>query len=165
MAGEESFPERLLTEEEIRKALELIRSGYRHDITIKGSREFVRAVREALRLVNLAGQGDLVRAYIRSVVEVEGFCQLRTEEASIWMNLEALKNPVLAASLIYQKALQMKRYLEGQPYYGPRCDIELSKARYDFVRTLRERCDDEAIKRLCDEVLSELEASIYDLVP
>jgi len=165
LTGGGGFPERLLTEEEIRRALELIRSGHRHDIAIRGSEEFVEAARRALELVELAGQGDLVRAYIRSLVEVEGFCQLRTEEASIWMNIEALRNPVLAASFIYQKALQMKRYLEGQPYYGPKCDLELSRARYEFVRALRERCEDEDVRELCDEILSELEASLYDLAP
>ena len=161
----EGFPERLETEEQIRKALELIRAGHRHELAIRGSGEFIRAVQEALRLVREAGFEDLVKTYIRSIVEVEGFCQLRVEEGSIWMNMEALKNPVLAASLIYQKALQMKRYLEGRPFYGPKCEIELSKARYDFVRTLREKCRDKKVQRMCDEILSELEASLYDLLP
>ncbi len=159
------FPEKLERREEIEKALELIRSGYRHELEIKGSEAFVRAVRKALELVREAGFEDLVRAYIRSIIEVEGFCQLRVEDASLWMNLKALGNPVLAASLIYQKALQMKNYLEGKPYYGPRSEIELSKARYEFVRLLRERCQDEEVKKLCDDVLSELEASLYDLIP
>ena len=161
----EAFPERLLTEEEIRRALELIRAGHRHEITIKGSEDFVRAVEGVLELVDTAGYGDLIRAYIRSVVQVEGFSQLRPEEAAVWLNMETLANPVLAASLLVQKALQMKNYLEGRPFYGHRCEMEVSRARYEFVRALKEKCRDERIRDLCDAILAELEASLYDLVP
>ena len=159
------FPDRLMTEEEIRKALELIRAGYRHELEVRGSERFVKAVREALELVDLAGYGDMVRAYIRAVVEVEGFSQLRPEEATLWVSSRAVENPVLLASLLVQKALQMKFYLEGKPFYGHLCELKTTRARYDFVRELRERCSDERIRRLCDEVLAELEASLYDLVP
>jgi len=163
LSGE--FPERLLTEEEIRRALELIRAGYRHEIAISGSEEFVRAVREALGLVDLAGYGDLVRAYIRAIVQVEGFSQLRHEEATLWLSTEAVRNPVLTASFIVQKAVQMRNYLEGRPFYGHRCEFETARVRYEFVRKLREKCQDQRVRELCDEVLAELEASLYDLVP
>ena len=161
----EGFPERLMTREEIERALELIRAGYRHEIEVRGSEGFVRAVGEALRLVDLAGYGDDVRAYIRAVVEVEGFSQLRPEEATVWVNSQAARNPVLLASLLVQKALQMRFYLEGRPFYGHICEIKTTQARYEFVRKLKEKCDDERVKRLCDEILMELEASLYDLVP
>jgi len=163
LSGE--FPEKLITEEDIRKALELIKAGYRHEITVEGSADFVEAVREALGLVDLAGYGDLVRAYIRAVVQVEGFSQLRPEEAMVWLSTEAVKNPVLAASFLVQKAVQMKNYLEGRPFYGHACEMETAKVRYKFIRTLKERCQDERVKKLCEDVLAELEASLYDLVP
>jgi len=161
----EEFPEKLLTEEEIRRALELIRSGYKHELEIRGSEEFREAVEEALGLVEVAGYGDLLRTYIRAIAQVEGFSQLRPEEATIWLNVETLKNPVLAASFLVQKALQMKRYLEGKPFYGHKCEMELSNARYEFVRALREKTTDEKVRKLCDAVLAELDASLYDLVP
>ncbi|HDI01959.1 MAG TPA: hypothetical protein ENF78_05990 [Candidatus Bathyarchaeota archaeon] len=161
----EGFPKRLMTKEEIDRALELIRAGYRHQVEIKGSEDFVKAVREALRLVDLAGYGDEVRAYIRAVVEVEGFSQLRPEEATLWVSSGAIGNTVLLASLIVQKALQMKFYLEGKPFYGHICELKTTQAKYEFIRKLREKCEDEDIKKVCDEILSELEASIYDLVP
>ena len=164
---EMAFPEKLITEEEIRRARELIGAGYRHDIQVRGSEGFVRAVQEALELVREAGEAywDMVRAYIRSIVEIEGFSQLRPDEACLWMSPETAENPVLAASLIVQKAVQMRNYIEGKPFYGHKCEMETTEARYEFVRALREKARDGRIKRLCDEVLSELEASLYDLLP
>ena len=161
------FPERLLTEEEIKRARELIDAGYRHEVEVRGSEGFVRAIKRALELIRTAGEGywDLLRAYIRAIVEVEGFSQLRPEEATVWVSTGTAKNPVLTASLLVQKALQMKRYLEGKPFYGHLCEIETTRAKYDFIRELREKCDDEEVRRLCDEALNELEASLYDLVP
>jgi len=162
-----AFPEKLITEEEIRKARELIEAGYRHDIRVEGSEDFVRAVEEALELVREAGETywDMVRAYIRSIVEIEGFSQLRPDEACLWVSPETVENPVLAASFIVQKAFQMRNYIEGRPFYGHKCEMETTRARYDFVRALREKAKDERIRRLCDKVLFELEASLYDLLP
>ena len=59
----------------------------------------------------------------------------------------------------------MKFYLEGKPFYGHICELKTTQAKYEFIRKLREKCEDEDIKKVCDEILSELEASIYDLVP
>ena len=164
---EMAFPERLITEEEIRRARELIEAGYRHDIRVEGSEGFIKAVGEALELIREAGDAywDMVRAYIRSIIEIKGFSQLRPDEACLWLSPETVENPVLAASFIVQKAVQMKNYIEGRPFYGHRCEMETTRIRYDFIRALRERTKDERIRRLCDEVFSELEASLYDLLP
>ena len=85
-----SFPERIYTVKEVEKARELIQSGYRHRLTIKGTKVFKQKVRQALKLVKTAGYYDFLRTYIRNIIEIDGLTQLREADAAIWANKYAV---------------------------------------------------------------------------
>jgi len=146
------FPERVYTIEEVQKARELIEKGYRHRLRLKGSREFKQKVKEALQLIRIANYKDFFRTYIRQIVEIDGFSQLRTEEVAIWANKYTMAEPVDAASYFIQKAQQMRDYLEGRLYYD-KGELNAIKKRIQFIETLKDKSKNREIKQKCEELL------------
>lgn len=147
-----TFPERVYTVEEVQRARELIEKGYRHRQKVKGSREFRQKAREVLQLIKTAGYKDFFRTYIRQIVEIDGFSQLRTEEVAIWANKYTIAEPVDAASYFVQKAQQMKDYLEGRLYYD-KGELNAIKKRIQFIETLKNKSRNQKIKQKCEELL------------
>lgn len=129
------FPERVYTIEEVRKARELISKGYKHRLTVKGSPNFKRKVKQARKLLKTAGYYDFLRTNIRNIVEIDGLTQLREADAAIWANKYAVENPVDAASVFVQKTYQMKEYLEGKPYYGGEAERRSVEKRIEFLES------------------------------
>lgn len=148
------FPSRIYTEEEVKKAKNLIDNGYRHRLRVQGNSDFKRKVRKALELVRVAGHYDFLRTYIRSVEEIDGLTQLRQSEATIWANDYAAENPVDAASVFVQKANQMKEYLEGKLYYGGTAEKRSDEKRIEFLQTLKKRSKEKAIVEECERLLN-----------
>ncbi len=146
------FPERVYTKEEVKKARSLIEKGYKHDLKAKGSPQFVAAVEEALKLIKTAGYNDFLRTYIRVIREIEGLSQLREEEAAIWFHVKALDDPVDDAGFIIQKTQQMKDFIEGRLYYET-AEIRAVNKRIEFLKDLRDKTNDPAIKEKCEEQL------------
>ena len=94
------FPERVYTVEEVRKARSLIEKGYKHDLRMDGSSDFVGKVEEALELIKTAGYYDFLRSYIRTIREIDGLSQLREQEVAIWFHVKALDDPIDDAGFI-----------------------------------------------------------------
>jgi len=151
------FPEYIRSPEDLDNARRLIESGYRHRLEIRGSGEFRRLIEEALSIIDEAGYGDMFRAYIRRIEEVDGFTQLREAEATLWICKYMLNDIVSGASVMVQKAYQMKRYLEGKPYYGPKGEMWTTKKRFEFLRKLRDRTKRSWVKQQCERLLREWE--------
>ena len=147
------FPERVYTTEEVKKAKELIDKGYKHRLRVKGSPSFKQKVKQALRLVKTAGYYALLRTYIRRIVEIDGFTQLREAEATIWANKFAVENPVDAASLFVQKANHMREYLEGQLYFGGSAEKRSVKERIKFLEILKSRSKENEVREECERLL------------
>jgi len=147
-----AFPERVYTVDEVQRARELVEKGYRHRLRVKGSQEFRWKVREALQLIKTAGYKDFFRTYIRQIVEIDGFSQLRTEEVAIWANKYTVAEPVDAASYFIQKAQQMKDYLEGRLYYD-KGELNAIKKRIEFLEILEDKSRNQEIKQKCEELL------------
>jgi len=145
------FPVRVFTVEEVERAREIIERGYRHRLRVKGSLEFKRKVKEALKLVETAEYYNFLRTYIRLIVEIGGFSQLRESEVTIWANLYTIADPVDAASFFVQKAYQMKEYIEGKLYYGGEAEKRAVKQRIEFLKELKERSKSKDVKRECEE--------------
>ena len=108
----------MYTEEEHKKAKQLVDAGYKHDLTINGNEDFNVKVQKALELAKTAGYYEFLRTYLRQIKEIDGITQLRETEVEIWANKFAVENAVDFASLLVQKAHHMKEYLEGELYYG-----------------------------------------------
>ena len=147
------FPERVYTTEEIKKAKELIDKGYKHRLRVKGSPSFKQKVMQALGLVKTAGYYALLSTYIRRIVEIDGFTQLREAEATIWANKFAVENPVDAASLFVQKANHMKEYLKGQLYFGGSAEKRSIKERIKFLEILKSRSKENEVREECERLL------------
>jgi hypothetical protein len=147
------FPRRVYTNEEVKKAKELIDKGYKHRIITRGSQGFKQKVREALKLVKTAGYYDFLRTYIRYVVEIDGLTQLRESEAAIWANKYAVENPVDAASLFVQKAHYMKEYLENKLYYGGKAEKRSVEKRIEFLEALKSKSHIKDVKEECERLL------------
>jgi hypothetical protein len=147
-----AFPERVYTVEEVQKAKELIEKGYRHRLKVEGSKEFKQKVKEALQLIRTAGYEDFFKTYVRQIIEIDGFSQLRTEEVAIWANEYTIAEPVDAASYFIQKAQQMKDYLEGRLYYD-KGELNAIKKRIQFLDTLKDKSRNQEINRKCEELL------------
>jgi len=154
------FPERVYTAEEVKTAKELIERGYRHRLRVKGSPEFRRKVKEALRLVKTAKYYDFLRTYIKQIVEIDGFSQLRESEAAVWLNNYAVADSVEAASFVIQKAQQMKDYIEGRLYYD-KGEINAVEKRIEFLETLKNKTKNQAVKKRCREILKKWVESKY----
>jgi len=146
------FPERVYTQEEVNEARELIQKGYRHTLRVEGSQQFKNKMKQVLELLKRADYYDFLRTYIRQILEMEGFSQLREADATIWANMSMLIDLVDAASYVVQKAQQMKDYLEGRLYYGTG-EIAAIEKRLEFINALKTKSDDEKIRRRCEELL------------
>ena len=147
------FPERIYTDEEVRRARELIARGYRHCIRIRGSLAFRQKVRRALELVVTAGYIDFLRTYIRTIEEIDGLTQLRNADASIWVNPYAVENSVDAASIFIQKAYSMSEYLELKHYYGGEAEKRSVEKRTEFLKTLKSKSQEEQVITECERLL------------
>jgi hypothetical protein len=147
------FPERVYTQTEVEKARELIRKGFKHRLAIRGSSKFRNKVREALVLVKVADHYDFLRTYIRRIEEIDGLTQLRQANAVIWANKYAIENPVDAASFFFQKAGSMKRYLEGELYYGGEAEKRSDWDRMEFLQVLRSRSKEKKVIVECNRLL------------
>ena len=146
------FPERVYTAEEVKKALELIRKGHKHNLEVNGSPDFRNKMEEALELIKTAEYYDFLRTYIRQIREIDGLSQLREAEAAIWANKYAVADPIEAAGFIIQKAQQMKDFIEGRLYYET-AEVRAVKKRIEFLETLRDRSKNQAVKKECEENL------------
>jgi len=146
------FPERVYTAEEIKKAMELIGKGYKHNLEVNGTPNFRNKAEKALELIKTAEYYDFLRTYIRQIREIDGLSQLREAEVAIWANKYAVADPIEAAGFIIQKAQQMKDFIEGRLYYET-AEVRAVKKRIEFLETLRDRSKDQAIKKECEENL------------
>lgn len=155
------FPKRVYTREEVEQARAYVKQGWKHRLRVKGSIEFKQKVKEALDLVKTAGHHDFLRTYIREIVEIEGFSQLREAEAAIWANRELLQDVVDAASFFVQKAQQMKDFLEDKPYYGGQGEISAINKRLEFLEMLRDKSREPDVKRHCEEILKNYAESTF----
>lgn len=147
------FPERIYTESEVKKAKELIDSGYKHSVAIIGDAVFKRKTQRALELIRTAGYFDYFRAYVRSIVEIDGLTQLHEAEAAIWATKYTVENPVDAASFFVQKASIMKEYIEGELYYGGVAEKRSVEKRIDFLRVLKDKSEEKDVVAECDRLL------------
>jgi hypothetical protein len=148
-----SFPKRIYTEEEVRKARELIAKGYKHRLRVFGNPSFRRNVKRALEFVKLAGYYDFLRTYIRAIKEIDGLTQLRQSEATIWANRYAVDAPVDASSVFVQKANSMKEYVEGKLYYGGAAERRSDEKRIEYLDTLRKKTKDDEVSEECERLL------------
>jgi hypothetical protein len=153
------FPERVYTEKEVKTARELVKKGYKHILTVKGSPNFKQKVNQALELIKTAGYYEFLRTYIRQIKEIDGITQLRETETGIWANKFAVENPVDAASLLIQKANHMKEYLEGKLYYGGTAEKRSVEKRIQFLEVLKKKSQDENVKEECKRLLQMWEDS------
>jgi len=147
------FPDRLFTSEEILLAKSLVEKGHRHRLRIVGSPVFRDKALKALRLVKTAGYYEFLRTYVKHVVEVHGFSQLREVESDVWANTYTLENAVEGASYLIQKAWQMKTYLDGKPHYDNLGERDAVKKRVEFLETLARRSRDPSVKEECGKRL------------
>jgi hypothetical protein len=148
------FPKRVYTFDEVRKAKELIDKGYKHDLTVEGSKSFKQKVKNALQLVKIADHYDFLRTYIRQIVEIDGLTQLRNADVTIWANKYTVENPVDAASVFIQKANVMKEYLELKHYYSGEAEKRAVGKRIGFLETLRRKSTEKEIIAECERLLS-----------
>ncbi|KON31761.1 hypothetical protein AC478_02230 [miscellaneous Crenarchaeota group-1 archaeon SG8-32-3] len=156
------FPERVYTKREVKTARELVNKGYKHNLTVEGSPNFEQKVNEALELVKTARYYELLRTYIRKIMEIDGLTQLRETEVEIWANKFAVENPVDAASLFIQKTNHMKEYLEGELYYGGNAEKRSVEKRIKFLEVLKEKSQDKSVKEECARLLQMWEDSATD---
>ncbi len=154
-----AFPERVYTAKEVKTAKALLDKGYKHLLTVEGSPSFKQKVAETLELTKTAEYYEFLRTYIRQIIEIDGLTQLRETDAAIWANKFAVENPVDAASLLIQKASQMKEYLEGELYYGGSAEKRSIEKRMEFLRVLQHKSADEAVKAECARLLKMWEES------
>jgi hypothetical protein len=147
------FPERVFTEEEHKKAKQLVDSGYRHDLKVEGEASFVAKVNESVELIRVVRLYDFLRTYIRLIIEIDGITQLRETEVAIWANKFAVENPVDFASLLIQKAHHMQEYLEGVVYYGGASEKRTVKKRIEFLESLRDKTQDIKTREECERLL------------
>jgi len=147
------YPNRVYTVDEVRKARELTDRGWKHRLRVTGSEEFREKAREAIGLVKEAMYYDFLRTYVRQIVEIEGFSQLREAEVTIWANEEILSDLVDAASFFIQKAQQMKDFLEDKQYYGGKGEISGVNKRLEFLKALKSRGKRESVRKRCEDIL------------
>ena len=155
------FPKRIFTTEEVVLANELVKKGYMHRLRVKGSRPFKLKVKDALKLIKTAGFYDFLRTYIRGIVEIDGFTQLREADAKIWTNNYAVENPVDAASLFIQKANHMMEYIRGKMYFGGAAEARSVQKRISFLKSLRDKSRNKEVKEECERLLKIWAESVY----
>lgn len=139
------FPRRIYTVKEFMQARECLEKGYKHRLTVVGSKTFKERVRKVQSLLRITDYYDFLRTYIRCLEEIEGVGQLREAEATIWLNGYLIENPVEGARFIVQKAEQMKQYLEGKQHYekGETAAVEKS---IEFLKALQDKRISEDLK-------------------
>jgi hypothetical protein len=155
------FPKRVYTDEEVKKAKELVDKGYKHRLRVKGSPNFTKKVKQALKLVKNAGYYEFLRTYIRRIIEIDGFTQLREAEAAIWANKYAVENPVDAASLFVQKANHMKEFIEGKLYFGGEAEKRSVEKRIEFLKALKGKSRKREVRDECERLLSSWSESVF----
>ena len=155
------FPKRIYTEEEVKKARELINKGHKHSLRIKGSSNFKQKVKESFRLLKIAGYYEFLRTYIRRIVEIDGLTQLREADAAIWTNKYAVENPVDAASVFVQKANHMREYVESKLYYGGEAEARSVKKRVEFLKALKEKSKEKEVEEECERLLKSWSESVF----
>jgi len=155
------FPKRVYTDEEVKKAKELIDKGYKHYLRVKGSPNFTEKVKQALKLVKNAGYYEFLRTYIRRIIEIDGFTQLREAEATIWANKYAVENPVDAASLLVQKANHMEEFIEGKLYFGGEAEKRSVEKRIEFLKALKRKSRKKEVRDECERLLSSWSESVF----
>lgn len=154
-----SFPKRVYTAKEVKKARELVDKGYKHLLTAEGEPNFKQKIDEILGLTKTAEYYEFLRTYVRQIIEIDGLTQLRETEAAIWANKFAVENTVDAASLFIQKAHQMKEYLEGELYYGGSAEKRSIEKRIEFLEVLKNKSADKEVKEECKRLLKMWEES------
>ena len=132
----------------------MVQKGYKHALAIEGSPKFKRRMQQVIELIKVACYYDFLRTYLREIIEMEGFSQLRESDAALWANMSMLDDIVNAASYVVQKAQQMKDYLEGNLYYGTG-EIASVEKRLEFLRTLKSKSRSEEVKARCEQLLKE----------
>ena len=147
------FPEKVYTEQEVKQARQLISKGYKHNLIVDGEPDFTQKVNRILDLLKTAGFYEFVRTYIRQIIEIDGLTQLRETEAAIWANKFAVENPVDAASLLVQKAHQMKQYIDGELYYGGNSEKQTVERRIEFLKLLKDKTGESQVKEDCENLL------------
>jgi len=147
------FPEKVYTEHEVKQARQLISKGYKHNLIVDGEPDFTQKVNRILDLLKTADYYELVRTYIRQIIEIDGLTQLRETEAAIWANKFAVENPVDAASLLVQKAYQMKQYIDDELYYGVNSEKQTVERRIEFLKSLKNKTGESEIKKECEKLL------------
>ena len=148
-----TFPERVYTEEEHKKAKQLIDGGYKHELTVRGDEAFVEKVKKSLELAKTADCYDFLRTYLRQIIEIDGITQLRETEVAIWANKFAVENVVDFASLLIQKAHHMKEYLEGELYYGGASEKRTVQKRIEFLELLKRKTTNKTVRIECERLL------------
>jgi hypothetical protein len=148
------FPRRIYTDEEVKRAKELVDKGYKHRIGIRGSLNFRQNVRQALKFAKIAGYYDFLRTYIREIEEIDGLTQLRSADATIWANRYATENPVDVSSVFVQKASQMKEYLELKHYYSGEAEKRSVLKRIEFLEALASRSREKEVVAECKRLLN-----------
>jgi hypothetical protein len=155
------FPKRIYTGEEVKKAKELVDKGYKHRLRVKGNTIFKQKANQALKLVKTANYYEFLRTYIRHIIEIDGFTQLREAEAAIWANKYAVENPVDAASLFMQKASHMREYLEGKLYYGGEAEKRSVEKRIEFLKVLKKKSRKKEVREECERLLRSWNESVF----
>ena len=136
-------------------------SGYKHRLTVKGDLNFKKSVKEVFKHIETAGFYDFLRTYIRQIAEIEGFSQLREAEVTIWANTQLLENTIEAAGFFVQKASQMKEFLEGKLYYGGTAEARSVEKRIEFLKALRMKSKNRAIRNKCEKILKRWTESTF----
>ncbi|MFA5364362.1 MAG: hypothetical protein WC325_04175 [Candidatus Bathyarchaeia archaeon] len=149
-----AFPQRVYTKTEVEQARTLIENGYRHNLKISGTPEFVSKIQNVLELIKTANHYEFLITYIRNIREIDGLSQLREEEAAIWFNIKALDNSIDDAGFLIQKTQQMKDFIEGRIYYETE-EIKAVNKRLEFVETLKNNTADQTLKKRCEENLEQ----------
>lgn len=155
------FPERVYTVGEVEKARKLVKTGYKHKLTVKGSQSFKKKVEKILEYVKTAGFYDYLRTYIKWIIEIDGFSQLRETEVALWINTQLLKTPIEAAGFFIQKASQMKEFLEGKLYYGGAAEARSVEARINFIKALEKETKDKSVREECRRILKQWDESTF----
>jgi len=159
--SQSKFPRRVYTQNEVRRARELIEQGHRHELHVSGSREFAKKTQGALKLIKEAGYYEFLRTYIREIREIDGLSQLRECEASIWANIYAVQNAVDAACFFIQKAWQMKNYIEGKMYYGHQGETFIANKIIEFLKDLENKTNFDKVKEECRERIRLREENVF----
>jgi len=145
----------------VEQARAYAKQGWKHRLAITGKPDFKQKIKETLNLIKTAGYYDFLRTYIRDIVEIEGFSQLREAEVAIWANRELLRDPVDAASFFVQKVQQMKDFLEDKPYYSGSGELTAVNKRLEFLETLKNKSNEPNVKRRCEEILRSYAESTF----